>query len=387
MLTDVFKMTIVSLVGNKSQIGNNMNNEESALREMEASLSALPWAECEVEPGVSCASGSRPDAVATLTLDNGARLDVCLEVGRFPTLASLDRSARRLKAVSADLERAPVLFSSYFSEPKQRYLQDMGANYIDAVGNAHIIAPGVFIDCSGKKPKSTASSVQSFFSDKATLVPRLLFPGEAMGVRQMSQCLSDSGFPLSPGYVSKTIASLEQAHYAVQAEGRKTKLVARKLLLDDWSEAYRHKARAHSGEGWFLPEPDAALLAETVGAAVAEVGALTSLAGAHFVDPFAAFSAVDIVPKRYAAVCEALRALGAEPVERGANINVLDPVYPVSSFYGVRTVEGVSVVSDLQLFLDLSCQSQRGSESADHLFDRKIKPILSRGDQDDDSTE
>lgn len=356
-----------------------MYDERNILQDLEVSLSALPWGAWEVEPDMSQVGVARPDAVATLSLGDDIRLDVCLETGMFPTLASLDRGASQLEIVSAEFGRIPVLFSPYFSENKQRYLRETGMNYVDAAGNAHIVAPGVFIDCSGKKPKRSVALAQSFFSDKATLVLRLLFPGESMGVRQMSQRLTEDGFPLSPGYISKTLASLEQAHYAVHADGKKVKLAARKLLLSDWSEAYKQKARGRSNGGWFLPEPDVKLLAETVGSAIHEVGALTGLSGAHFVDPYATFSAVDVVPRHYAAVCEVLRSLGAEPVERGANINVLEPVYPISTFYGARNIGGVAVVSDMQLFLDLRCQPQRGYEAADHLFERAIEPILDRG--------
>ena len=81
------------------------------------------------------------------------------------------------------------------------------------------------------------------------------------------------------------------------------------------------------------------------------------------------------------ATSEVLEKLGAVPAERGANINVREAAYPLSSLYGSRSVDGVPVVSDLQLYLDLRCQPQRGEEAAEHLYERRIRPLLEEGER------
>lgn len=320
----------------------------------------------------------RPDACGTLCLGEGICINACFGTGSFPTLASLEGKARRLKDAAHAFDAAPILIAPFLSEAKQQHLRDWGVGYVDAAGNAWISASGVLIDRSGKKPAMRrAISTSSLFSDKATLVIRLLFSGKVLGVREMSSVLASEGSPLSPGYISKTVAALAQSGYAVK-EGKKVRLASRDLLLADWAEAYRSKARAAEIEGWYLPEADPVGLALAVGRALGDGGALTDRAGAYFVDPYALFDSVDVLVRNRSRVIDALRALGAEPADRGANINLRIPVYPVSSFYDMQVFDGVPVASNVQLYLDLVCQPQRGREAADHLFSTQIGPLLER---------
>jgi hypothetical protein len=104
--------------------------------------------------------------------------------------------------------------------------------------------------------------------------------------------------------------------------------------------------------------------------------ALTGHAGVSLVDPYAAFDSIDIIAKQPNAAIQALEAIGAKQVERGANIQVISPYYKVSAFYGARPVSGIMVASDIQIYLDLLCQPIRGLEAAEHLFKRRIAPML-----------
>ncbi len=354
-----------------------MYNEESLIRESVAA--ALPRAVLDnFQMQVPCEGGAslRSDASGTLVLDDDHRLEALFETGEFPTLASIGRKADRLLSELSHGSAHTVLVSSYFSEAKQDYLRRLGLSFLDSAGNAWLSAPGILVDRSGKKPlPKPASTSLDFFSDKATLVLRLLFPGESLGVREMSALLEKSGFSLSPGYISKTITALVEGGYAAR-EGGKVHLVSRRFLLEDWAEAYRRKARSVAAEGWYCPEADPEVLARGVGGSLGDCGVLTDRSGACFVDAYAAFDTIDVLVRNRAEAIVALRDLGAEAVERGANIYLRQPVYPVSSFFGLQLVDDVPIASDLQLYLDLRCQPQRGQEAADHLFTRRIEPLL-----------
>jgi hypothetical protein len=52
------------------------------------------------------------------------------------------------------------------------------------------------------------------------------------------------------------------------------------------------------------------------------------------------------------------------------------PYYRVSAFHGQRRVRGLTVVSDLQLYLDLYDLPQRGREQAERIYERCILPRL-----------
>jgi hypothetical protein len=63
-------------------------------------------------------------------------------------------------------------------------------------------------------------------------------------------------------------------------------------------------------------------------------------------------------------------------VEHGANLIFLLPYYKHSVFYGKQRIRRVWVVSDLQLYLDLHNYPIRGLEQAEHLYEKRLKPII-----------
>src|SRR5439155_948817 len=60
-------------------------------------------------------------------------------------------------------------------------------------------------------------------------------------------------------------------------------------------------------------------------------------------------------------------------VSSGANLRLIEP-YDDGVFYGAREVEGASVVSPAQLYLDLLNTAGRGEEAAAALLEQVIKP-------------
>ncbi len=115
----------------------------------------------------------------------------------------------------------------------------------------------------------------------------------------------------------------------------------------------------------------------TPGCRVAEY-ALTAQAGAHLVAPYAAFDRVDIYSAGPSATAELVSSLSLEPVSKGANVLVWDPYYKYSVFFESREIEGVRVVSNIQLYLDLVKYPLRGSEQAEHLYETLLKPVVER---------
>ncbi len=55
-----------------------------------------------------------------------------------------------------------------------------------------------------------------------------------------------------------------------------------------------------------------------------------------------------------------------------------NPYYKNSIYYGSQIVDGLRVVSDIQLYLDLYGYPIRGLEQAEHIFNHCIKPDMTR---------
>lgn len=69
---------------------------------------------------------------------------------------------------------------------------------------------------------------------------------------------------------------------------------------------------------------------------------------------------------------ELRKALDLKELKTGGNIYLMAPAYKKSAFFGLRKIKGFSVVSNLQLFLDLYRFPQRGQEHAEYLL-RRLK--------------
>ncbi len=61
------------------------------------------------------------------------------------------------------------------------------------------------------------------------------------------------------------------------------------------------------------------------------------------------------------------RRLGLEPARHEANVVLVQPYYQHSWHYGLRQIDSLPVVGDLQLFLDLSVYPRRGAEQASRI--------------------
>lgn len=63
-----------------------------------------------------------------------------------------------------------------------------------------------------------------------------------------------------------------------------------------------------------------------------------------------------------------------KPVTSGANVTILKP-YDEGVFYNTQGVDGVPVVSAVQIYLDLMKIHGRGEEAAQAVLERVIKKI------------
>ncbi|MDO8847211.1 MAG: type IV toxin-antitoxin system AbiEi family antitoxin [Coriobacteriia bacterium] len=283
-----------------------------------------------------------------------------------------------------------VLAAPYFSPAKQELLRAASIAFLDYAGNAWISAPGVHIDRRGfLNPDKETREHRDLFSDKASLVLRTLLMAESpIGIRQIAELVGscDERITLTPGYVSKVVQELERRGYAAR---RSEGIVLRHgpELLGDWVAAHRSR-RPRDVRMYFITAPNA----ESVIAPVADVLAarridhvFTGHAGASVVDPYAAFDAVDLYVREVDSARGALEDFGARPVDRGGNVNLLVPYYRTSAFYGSQVARvgetTVRVASDIQLYLDLYDAPVRGREQAEHLYDRRLRPLLERDDR------
>ena len=96
--------------------------------------------------------------------------------------------------------------------------------------------------------------------------------------------------------------------------------------------------------------------------------ALTLQAGAHLIAPHAAWDSVHVIVDvpRAEMLAEVAQAAGWAPGP--GKLVLMRPWYADSAWHGLRFVDGLPVVSDLQLILDLWHHPVRGREQAEVLL-------------------
>jgi hypothetical protein len=97
--------------------------------------------------------------------------------------------------------------------------------------------------------------------------------------------------------------------------------------------------------------------------------ALTTLVGALQVAPYVRPTNVFLYVRSDKDAEKWAKLLDLRPTERGGNIIFTIPDDP-HVFYGSRDIDGISVVSNIQLYVDLFNYPARGEEAADELMRR-----------------
>jgi hypothetical protein len=302
-------------------------------------------------------------------------LKLLFEMKGQPNLASLRNAIEHLQAIRQHPRRGiPIVVAPHFNPEMRKLCRKHSQAYLDLSGNAWIDTGRILIDKEvAKNLFPHQAKRRSPFADKATLVLRYLLDQEKQAgrVREIARAVN-----LSPGYVSTVVESAVDSGFArIQSDGRIQLSNLHEMLLD-WSAAYSWKKNDLQSYFGTFNGPDQisdALLRALKGKN--QHYALTLHAGNNLVEPFAPFSVSHLYVRNQEVKDHIVRSLKLEPVARDAgNVVFLTPHYRESAFYGSRKLDGLSIVSDLQLFLDLRRFPVRGDESSEIIFERRLRP-------------
>ncbi len=296
-------------------------------------------------------------------------IPIAIEVCRNPRRGPVHEIAEKARSVAKSLGAVAAVGLPGIGPGLKRFLRDLGVGYVSADGQIYIKGPGILID--RERPASQRKFAwdqrSNPFADKSSLLLRYLFsqPAVSLGVLGLSAELG-----ISPGLVSRLVSRLRSDGYVVE-QGGVMKLADRDVLLDDWQHFYRHRAKRQREQRFYLHARDSAAVMQQLAAVAAEHDlprwGLSFQAGASLVAPYAFFSEVHVLVDPISwdeAVAAFGRRFGLEAVQREANVVVVQPYYKHSWHYGLREIEGLPVVSNLQLYLDLSVYPRRGAEQA-----------------------
>jgi len=269
----------------------------------------------------------------------------------------IQRFAGEVRTAGEVREGHPVMVAPFISSRGREFCKLLGLGFVDMAGNAYLSVPGLLVERSGREnTRKERRHLHSLFSRKASWVERKLFvePAREWTMAQLSE---ESGVSL--GHVKKVVDRLDAEGLVDKAWGS-ISLSDPGALLDMWREAYAPVEWV----GYHSPVRDLEDLVERLEALEDGGWALTLGAGTALVAPFVRSTDMHVYVE--GPVDPIVMALELTPVEFGGNVHLCSPD-DEGVMIGSREVEGVTVVSDLQLYLDLYRWPARGREQAEHL--------------------
>ena len=317
----------------------------------------------------------RPDAEMEVELPGGELKMCAVEFESNARRVPIEHALHQLRSHS-EHEVQPVIFAEHLGRPMRERLRQEGVWFGDLSGNRFFKSRGFLVDREvAEKSAQARRPAASVFADRNSRLLRYLLmrPAQQVGVRELAGRIG-----LSPSAVSNGLGKLREMGY-LESNQQRLELVAREDLLEEWVSFYRPRFRRQDESRYYVHARNAEELLERLKGlrrAAAPAWGLSLHGGASLVAGFVQFREVHpyISPEQPKLEAEFARALQARPAEGEANLVVLSPFYRHSVLFESRVVEGLRVVSDLQLFLDLSCFAQRGKEQADVILERRLRP-------------
>lgn len=312
----------------------------------------------------------RADIVAGIEY-RGLRFDLIVEVLSSNNLPVFENAINKLQSLAANDREVPVLAAAYLSPQRQKHCRDHGIYYMDLSGNAYIAHRSFYVEKVGFPNKfPERRQHRSPFSDKASLILRELLKNSdrRWGVRELADKIG-----LDPGYISRMARSLEEKGYVSRIQG-KLQIRSPKEILADWVNAYDLKKNEFHRFFYMAADVGAILRGlRNLQIPPAIEYALSVQAGASLVAPRAIFKEVHLYVQGPDAIDLFKKNMELKDADQGANLVLMQPYYKHSVFYDRRIIDGLPVVSDLQLYLDLYKYPIRGREQAEYLYDKRLK--------------
>lgn len=174
------------------------------------------------------------------------------------------------------------------------------------------------------------------------------------------------------GTAQKVANTLLKENYAIRERRRaEFKLMNPLRLLRRWG-AYNDFSTRHEFVRYYTFEQEIGRFLEQIKSKQGPQYALTTLVGALQVAPYVRATDVYLYVSSKDDAKKWAELLELKPVEREGNIIFVIPDDNYV-FYGMQTINGVNVISNVQLYVDLFNYAGRGEEAADALIKKMEK--------------
>lgn len=313
----------------------------------------LPWAPRQ--------DNDLPDGCLALPLPSDRRLLIV-----FRTVISRLTVEKFCSILSAEMKTgAELLFAaSSFTQSFVDSYSEKGIHFFSLNGACRITLPGIItyiVKIQNKSQKKNRNSGGSPFVGKGAMLPRIFFdqPQRIWGLGELATTAS-----MTKAYASIILHRMLDNGYIRQEENGYL-LVNPEKMLDDWLAVYRfnrYVRRQMFAASFDTLRMGLNLVAESLNGQNVRFGFMGS-SGAYLRSPYMESS---IVMAYTGQIPDELPNLFQ--VESDGNVILYIP-QNAGFLFGGHEVDGLPVVSDVQLYLDLKRMPGRNEDQADYLRD------------------
>ncbi len=313
-------------------------------------------------------SGPRPDLSVDLFVGED-RWEIIVEAKSIGEPRIIRGAIQQLQSYRTTVDSIyGVVAAPYLGARAQEVCKEARVGYLDLAGNCRLAFGPVFIERKGfPNPKAERRPLRTLFAPKASRILRVLL-AQPKREHQLQALAREAQASLGLAFkVKQRLLDLEYA----REERRGIRLNQPEGLLRDWAANYRVTKDA-TMDCFAIGE--VAELEHTLARSCREQGiayAFTLFSGAARVAPFTRY--VRGAAYVLADPGEVAEGLGWKLVPTGANFTLLRPA-DAGLLYGTREIGGETVVSDVQLYLDLLGHGGRGEEAAAFLLEQRLQP-------------
>lgn len=309
---------------------------------------------------------AKPDFLVSLEAPAGTQTWVVeLKSAGQPRMAR--EAVNQLLRFSQSFPQAfPVFIAPYISPKAAEICEQAGVGYIDFSGNCRLCFQEVYIEKKGNPNVfSEKKDLRSLYSPKAENILRVLLTNPLKSWK--IQELADEG-EVSVGQVANVKKILLNREWLSEAYGMV--LSEPEKLLSEWARNYNF--RKNRIRDFYSLKSVSEIEFSLANLCKEEklTYALTSFSGAARLAPAVryqrVFAYVEETEKDIASL------LNLKKVPSGANVSLLTP-YDKGIFYGSQDINGISIASSIQIYLDLKTYRGRGEEAADMLLEQVIR--------------
>jgi len=263
-----------------------------------------------------------------------------------------------------------IFASTFISNETRRICQENNIGFIDTAGNCLFNFNNFYLSVEGKSnPFPNRRPLKTLFYSKSSRALRVLLcnPKKVWFVKDLS---TEADISLGQASLVKNKLLEEELIEELKIDNQKKfKLIKPEKLLDEWVKNYSYNKNIIKSY-YSLDDIKTIESNITKYCNVKKIEfAFTLTSGASLVAPFLRYNRVFVYV--FENIETIAKDLNFKEVPSGSNVSILKP-YDEGVFYKLQVIDGVKVVCNIQLYLDLINHKERGEEAAKFLYEQRI---------------